>query len=91
MGDVETLNRIVSNFSFCKALPVKTVVAPSSICDSCGVDETNDHIMFQCNKFSRHRSNLVWINHYNSLLDLPTADDRSLWVVLISFIKEARL
>lgn len=59
--DAIALNRLISNFSFCKDLLARISAVPSSVCDSCGVDETNDHIIFQCDKFSRHRDvGLTW-------------------------------
>lgn len=70
-----TLNRLVTNFSFCKAFFVKIGKVQLTTCE---------HIL-RCDKFSRRRTFLEWTESFTG----PPRGDRSLWMELARFIKEA--
>lgn len=84
---MKSLNRLPTNFSNSKAFLAKMSEVPLSHCDCCGVEKTNDDIIFQFDKFSRQTA-VNWIETYKSLSDRLAAGDLSIWIDLARFIRE---
>lgn len=85
---MKTLNRWSRNYSCSKTSLAKIRAIPPRICDRLGVEYTNDHIIFQGDKFSRHSTALSWTKTYKYLLDFLAARDWSLRIDLAKFIWE---
>ncbi|XP_075150808.1 uncharacterized protein LOC142224915 [Haematobia irritans] len=64
---VKTLNRILSNHCFCKSTLADMGVFDTNECERCGVAETANHIIFQCDKYLMQRRHYPFIEQCSTL------------------------
>lgn len=61
--DIKLINRLISNHTYDKRWLHKFGKTETSICETCQVDETAEHLIFKCNKYKQERNATEFLKH----------------------------
>lgn len=88
---IRQINRILSGHAFCRHTLAKFKVADDTLCETCNIEDTPEHIILKCNKYNNIRAQHPKLIAHTSLELLYKTEDSKTFYILSNFLKHTRI
>lgn len=88
---IKVINRLFTNHTYGKKYLKLIKSEQSDICDTCNIQETENHSIFNCSKYTHLKANFKFFNKYNNLQTLLKSFKIDVFNELVKFIQLAKI